>query len=275
MLTKAIFAGVLLGVSVLATIPSVEPYKYPEHWNSDGKGKTYVLYRKHNTKAMSQGAVGSCVGCATAKALELMHGQRFSAEWCYGISRKHFEQHHSPFAGSFCGYAAQAIKDVGALPSLDYSIIGDDMRVYSAARAKQWQRGPPEGYEYIASGYRSGFVQIETWEQLRDAIANGVPVIVGSSVGYGSTRGCTRNSEGMLRARWWSKWNHAMVFCGVSDGKSKRALLLNSWGENWVKGPKWLGDEPEGSFWVSKSDAEDMLAYGDAYAILPIPGMRF
>jgi hypothetical protein len=201
-----------------------------------------------------------------------MHGQKFSPEWCYGISRKHFQQHYAPFGGSFCGFAAQAIKDVGAVPSLDYSIIGDDLRVYSAARANNWQRGPPETYETIAAGYRSGFVKIKTWEQLRDSIANGVPVIVGSQVGFGS-RNARRSSTGMLRSRWWSRWSHAMVFCGVSDGRSKRALLLNSWGPNWISGPKWLGDEPDGSFWISKSDVERMLAYDDTYAILPIPGV--
>ncbi len=275
MLTKALLTATLLGVSIIGMIPSIEPYEYPKHWKNDGQNKTYVLYRKHGVTAMSQGQVGSCVGAATAKALELMHGQRFSAEWCYGMSRKHFQEHYSPFGGSFCGYAAQMIKDVGALPSLNYSVMGDDLRVYSPARAKRWERGPPEQYEHIAQGYRSGFVKIETWEQLRDAIANEVPVIVGSSVGFGPTRGARRTSDGRLRARWWSRWNHAMVFCGVSDGRSKRALLLNSWGTNWISGPKWLGDEPDGSFWVSKADAEKMIAYGDCYAILPIPGMKF
>ena len=275
MLTKALLTGLMLGVSFLGTIPSVEPYKYPGYWVNDGENKTFVLYRKHDVSEMAQGRVGSCVGCATAKALELMHGQKFSAEWCYGMSRKHFQEHLSPRAGSFCAYAAQMVKDVGALPCLDYSVLGDDMRVYSPARAKQWQRGPPEQYEAVTSGYRSGFVKIETWEQLRDSIANGVPVIVGSNVGFGPTSGAVRSSSGMLRARWWSKWPHAMVICGVSDGKSKRALLLNSWGSSWVTGPKWLGDEPSGSFWISKADAEKILSYDDAYAILPVPGMPF
>lgn len=275
MLTKALLTGLVVGVSIIGIIPSIEPYDYPKHWKRDGAGKTYVLYRKHNVLAMSQGSTGSCVGCATAKSLELMHGQRFSAEWLYGGSRKHFGAHYSPFAGSFCGYAAQLVKDVGAVPSLDYSIMGDDLRVYSPARAKIWSRGPPEQYETIAASYRSGFVKINNWEQLRDSIANGVPVIVGSQVGFGPTRGARRTSDGRLRSRWWSRWNHAMVFCGVSDGRSKRALLLNSWGTKWISGPKWLGDEPDGSFWVSKRDAQKMLSYGDAYAILPIPGMKF
>lgn len=275
MLTKALLTGVMVGVSMLGIVPEISPYQYPEHWKQDGRNKTVVLYRKHDVKAMSQGRVGSCVGCAAAKSLELMHGQKFSASWLYGGSRKHFQEHYSPYAGSFCGYAAQLVKDVGALPSLDYSIMGDDLRTYSADRAKVWARGPPVQYDSVASGYRSGFVKIKTWEQLRDSIANGVPVIVGSQVGFGAKSGARRTSDGRLRSRWWSRWSHAMVFCGVSDGRSKRALLLNSWGTKWISGPKWLGDEPDGSFWVSKADAQKMIAQGDAYAILPIPGMKF
>lgn len=271
MLGKALMVGTLL----IGIIPTIQPYDYPGHWVKDGRGKTYVLYRKHDVKEMSQGPVGSCVGAATSKALELMHGQKFSAEWCYGRSRSHFQEHWSPYAGSFCGWAAQMVKDVGALPALDYSVMGDDLRTYSPARAKRWERGPPEQYDTVASGYRSGFVKIETWEQLRDAIANGVPVIVGSNVGFGSTSNCRRTRDGRLNARWWSRWNHAMVFCGVSDGRSKRALLLNSWGSDWISGPKWLGDEPDGSFWVTKETCVKMISQGDAYAILPIPGMKF
>jgi hypothetical protein len=275
MLGQALLTGVLLGVSILGIVPNVDPYPYPEYWKNDGAGHTFVLYRKHNVRAMSQGSTGSCVGCATAKALELMHGRQYSPEWLYGGSRKHFQAHYNPFAGSFVGWAAQMVKDVGALPSKDYSVMGDDLRVYSPSRARRWQRGPPDTYQTLASEYRSGFVKIETWEQLRDSIANEVPVIVGSQVGFGSKSGARRSRSGMLRSRWWSRWNHAMVFCGVSDGVSKRALLLNSWGIRWISGPKWLGDEPDGSFWISKRDAEKMLSYGDAYAILPIPGEPF
>jgi len=256
------------------SVPSVSPDEYPTEWKNKGVGKTYVLYRKHDVEEMSQGPVGSCVGCSMAKALELMHGTKFSAEWCYGISRKHFNEHTSPYAGSFCGWAAQAMRDVGAVPCLNYSLLDIDLREYNAGTAKRFERGPPESLEVIADAMKiGGFHQIETWEELRDAIATGHPVVVGSNVGFGKPGKCVRDKTGILRSQWWSKWGHAMVFCGVSDGRSKRALILNSWGKDWVRGPKWLGDEPDGSFWVTKSDAQKMIAQGDAFAILPIPGL--
>ena len=269
----------LLGIGFLlllsaAVSPTISPDKYPAHWVGAGEGETHVLYRRYDVTSMKQGPVGSCVGASCAKALELMHGQKFSAEWCYAISRDHFLK-NGRGGGSYCVYAAQAMRDVGAIPAQNYALLGFDLTTYNAEVAKAWQpRGPPEGLKPVAKNYRSsGYVKIETWEQLRDSIASGVPVIVGSNVGFGQASGATRDRTGKLRARWWSKWPHALVFCGVSDGDSKRVLILNSWGNTWVNGPKWLGDEPDGSFWISQDDCEKMLAYDDAWAILPIPGL--
>ena len=268
----------LIGLGLLllyiATIPSITPDDYPKQWEGCGEGETHVLYRRYNVTAMSQGQVGSCVGAATSKALELMHGVKFSTEWCYAISRHHFDQ-DSKYGGSFCVWAAQSMRDVGAIPAQDYAILGIDLSKYSDKVARAWQpRGPPESLIYVANNYKaSGYVKISTWEQLRDAIANRIPVIVGSNVGFGSRGGAVRDKTGMLKARWWSKWPHALLFCGVSDGKSQRVLVLNSWGNKWVRGPKWLGDEPEGSFWISREDCEKMLEADDCWAILPIPGL--
>ena len=257
-----------VAVLLLAT-PELSPDEYPSSWKDGGKGKTYVLYRKHNVTAMSQGQVGSCVGTAVAKALEMQTGRKYSAEWCYAISRDYFDASgDSP--GSYGVWGAQAMRDVGPVLARNYAILGYNLEKYKPSVAKSWQaRGPPESMRAFADGkIVTGFVQITTWEELRDSIAQGNPVIVGSSVGFGRRRGQVRSRTGTLRARWWSRWHHAMVFCGVSDGKSKRALLLNSWGRTWVKGPKWLGDEPDGSFWISKRDARKMIRQGDAWSLI-------
>lgn len=269
-------AALWLGLAyAFATAPAITPQEYPSQWTNKGKGRTFVLYRRHNVSAMSQGPVGSCVGCATAKALELMHGYKFSAEWCYGAPREYFGANPNK-AGSFCGWSAQACVDIGVVPCRNYPVIGYDLTTYDPGLAYLWQRGPPpEALLPTAQKYRSpGILKIETWEQLRDCISQGIPVICGSSVGFGSSRTQVRSRTGMLRSRWWSRWNHAMVFCGVSDGQSKRALILNSWGNNWIRGPKWLGDEPNGSFWISKRDAQKILSHDDCWAILPLTGIR-
>lgn len=256
-------------VLMLLTAPQITPDEYPESWKGQGQGKTYVLYRTHNVSAMSQGRAGSCVGTATAKALELATGKKYSAEWCYAISRDYFNRNGNR-VGSKCVYAAMAMRDIGPVPALNYAILGYDLEWYDATVAKAWQaRGPPDSIRAFADeNVVAEIVKITTWEELRDAIAARNPVVVGSSVGFGRKSGRVRSRTGMLHAKWWSRWRHAMVFCGVSDGKSKRALLLNSWGKTWVKGPKWLGDEPDGSFWITKRDAVRMLEYGDAWAMI-------
>lgn len=267
-------AGFLAVVLATATEPTLSPDQYPAAWTHAERGTTTVLYRKHGTVEMSQGPVGSCVGCATAKALEMMHGIPFSPEWIYGISREHFGKADSKGQGSYCGWAAHVVKEVGVLPSRPYHVYGFDLTEYDAGLAYSWARGPPDALEWESAYYRSpGYVRIRTWEQLRGAISNEIPVIVGSSVGFGTSTGQVRSADGKLRSRWWSRWHHAMLFCGVSDKHDERALLLNSWGNHWISGPKWLGDEPDGSFWASRRDAEKLLERGDAWAILPIVGL--
>jgi len=261
-------AGIVVAATLL-TPPSVEPKEYPALWQNTGEGRTYVLYRKFQSTAMSQGQVGSCVGCAFAKAMHMLDGKDYSVEWVYGKSRDYFGKTYG--AGSQCGWACQMAQDIGLIEAKRYAILGFDLSSYDPALAYSWERGPPEILEWSAAKNRTrGFVRITTWEQLRDAIATGHPVVVGSRVGFGSRTNAVRTRDGMLRSRWYSRWSHAMVICGVSDGKSKRALLLNSWGTNWIRGPKWLGDEPDGSFWISKRDAEKILSYGDSYAVLPV-----
>lgn len=250
--------------------PRISPQPVPESWKGSGKGSAFLLYRTHPIKAMHQGNAPSCVGAAAAKALELMGGKPYSAEWIYGSAREEFN--FTVRAGANCAWAAHIIQHNGALPASAFAALGEDITDYSAVRANNWSRGPPTLLKPIAALYKSpGYIAVRSWDTLRGAISNGYPVIVGSSVGFGPTTGQSRDASGALRARWWSRWNHAMVFIGVSDGgRNEGALLLNSWGDNWVGGPKRFGDEPDGSFWASRRDVEKMLAQGDSFVILPI-----
>lgn len=258
----------LITTSATAQTPCIPP---PDSWKTDGEGKAFVLYRGKNLEPMSQGSSPSCVGCATAKALEILHGIPFSAEWIYASSR---DGHFTPFPGSQCGWAAETATVRGVLPASTYAAIGFDLVDYEADKANHWARGPPQILYDISSLYKTrGYYHIHSWEELRGSIANGYPVIIGSSVGFGRQSGHIRNSRGELKARWWSRWAHAMVLIGIDDGENKAALLLNSWGPDWVSGPQRIGDEPDGSFWAVKRTVERMIDHGDAYAILPVRGL--
>jgi hypothetical protein len=52
-------------------------------------------------------------------------------------------------------------------------------------------------------------------------------------------------------------------------------LILNSWGDKWVTGPKWPPDQPDGSFWISKADATAIIAQGDSFAIGSVGGFKY
>jgi len=63
-----------------------------------------------------------------------------------------------------------------------------------------------------------------------------------------------------------------MCIIGVCDEGRKGCLIMNSWGSNWVNGPKRFGDEPEGSFWVDWDIIEKMVAQGDSFAFRGFQG---
>lgn len=265
----ALFVFLLTPLYALAVEPT------PESWNTDGAGKAYLLYRGQNIQPLTQGASPSCTGCAMAKALEIMHpGVKFSPEWLYGIARAESNS-LGPIPGATVEWLARAAQDVGVVPAALYPVLGNDFTKYSVQRANAYGiRGPPEELRVIAGLYKTqGYHKISTWEQLRGAIANGYPVIIGSSLGFGPKRGQVRAADGSLSLRWWSRWRHAMVCIGVSDqGKHRGALILNSWGSSWVTGPKRFSDEVEGSFWAKKADVTRMINQGDTWVVLPIKG---
>lgn len=275
----ALLAGVLF-IGVSFNSPTVSPDPTPASFKTSGQNAAYLLYRGYEKRTgeklrpMAQGKAPSCVGAATAKALQIMHGTPFSAEWAYGVSRYERNAHG---AGSFAGWAADAAKVYGMLPAAHYAAIGEDYTHYSVKRASDYGvRGPPEYLLPLAEKYRSpGYYKIHSWEELRGAISQGFPVIIGSNVGFGSRSGQVKSRDGSLSRRWWSRWNHAMVFIGVDDRPSSEpgALIMNSWGTRWVSGPKRFSDEPDGCFWASKSTVQRMVSQGDAYVIRPIPGL--
>lgn len=104
--------------------------------------------------------------------------------------------------------------------------------------------------------------RVTSWEHACDALANGYPIIVCSDQGFKDERDADGFAEPSSE-----KWYHAMLLAGL-DTLSRRhgGLIINSWGRNWIKGPKrWR--QPDGSFWVEPDTLDYMLSIGDSYAI--------
>ena len=273
----------------------------PKDWQGIGAGKTRLLHDDwlavHGTPyaPREQGKAPSCVGQAVAAgvdflaAVEIANGQperappaRASAATIYGYSRQEIGE-----LGTFAGggshtlWAVQAIQKYGVIAEMQYGLVGVDLRQADPARCiKYGMDGVPDSLDFVARLHPvRDYISIDSYEELRDALVMGCPVVIGSSQGFGDGVR-TRDSEGFLvppkSRRWWrnkgSVWNHSMVVIGVSDAGRPGAMFLNSWGEDWVNGPNRFPDAPKGCFWADAEIVNKMVKQGDAFAIRGFKG---
>lgn len=167
----------------------------------------------------------------------------------------------------------------------DYGVVyrevvnGIDLTEYSGERAKEMgafgcggknDNGVMDG---IAKKHPcKHVVAIRSWEELTAALESGYPVTLASSQGFASRRG----EDGIAEAS--GVWMHQMMACAVRHKKNGEStddvvLILNSWGPNWISGPKVPDDMPDGSFWARRRVVERML--DDAWAIGDTDGFAY
>ena len=244
-----------------------------------GEGKTVCLWlaleKLLGTFPVHEQTIGDCVshgfgtGIDVLQAVEIQSGdnERWVAETAtesiYAISRvERGKRQIGRGDGSVGAWAADAVSKWGVLQRVQYG--QHDLRQYSGPLAKKWGwDGLPDELEPKAAPFKVGVTSlVTTYEQARDAIANGYPVAVCSDQGFDDVR----DSEGFSRAM--GSWAHCMVFLGVDDNPKRPGLLcMNSWGRNWIRGPKRLG-QPDGSFWVDAQVANRMLGRNpDSWAL--------
>lgn len=262
---------------------SIEDHpQLPEVMKDSCEGKQRLLYQDyyivHGNDYETRNQLGpTCVGHSAAAAidflaaLEVRLGHRnlpppsqASASWIYAASRE-FGGMPDFIDGSHCRLAVKSMQEVGFVFNQSFIFEGIDLTYDD----KVWKRTPPELDRY-ASNYISGYYQLNSYEDVRDAICNDMPVLIGSNVGFGDPRELiVRDRDGFLRQPifFGSIWNHAMLFIGVDDSGRRGVLCLNSWGKTWVTGPKRFGDEPDGSFWIDARTVDKMARQGDCFAI--------
>lgn len=134
----------------------------------------------------------------------------------------------------------------------------------------QWCRsrdGVPSQFETLAKQRPiETAVKIGSAREAGKSIQNGNPVIHGSTLipnGKRDSNGFSRvqRAGGHLTLFWAVRWNPFGL------------LYQNSWNK-WGSGPKFPDDQPEGSVWVTESDADAIIAQGDAYALCGINGLK-
>jgi len=250
-----------------------------------GKGKA-VLLHKNLEKVLGKfpihnQTIGDCVShgwslCIDVlKATEIVAGEAesFNAETAteaiYALSRVEIGGGRlGNEDGSLGAWAADAVKKYGTLARIKYGNY--DLTTYDGQRAKAWggaRKGLPDELEPIAKEHPVTTVSlVTTYEQARDAIANGYPVPVCSMQGFAETR----DADGFAAPK--GTWPHCMAFIAVDDAYKRPGLLcMNSWGPDWIRGPK-RNDQPDGSFWVDADVVNRMLAQRDSFAISGFQG---
>lgn len=244
-----------------------------------GKGKVVLLHKALTSVLgrfpVHEQTIGDCVshgwslGTDVLKAVQIAAGAReeftgeTASEIVYGGSRVEVGGGRLGNGdGSVGAWAAKAVSEtIGTLIRAKYGNL--DLTTYSGATAKKLGRtGVPDELEPKAREHVVKTVSmVQTYEEARDAIANGYPVPVCSNRGFQSKR----DDKGFAKPS--GSWAHCMLFLAVDDEDSRPGLLCqNSWGENWIGGPK-RHEQPEGSFWVDAAVAEKMLGEQDSFAM--------
>lgn len=163
-------------------------------------------------------------------------------------------------------------KTGGVLLRQNYSEANVDLSKYDAKKGVEWGRsGVPK--KLLEQGKKNQFKTaslVTTVEEARDLLANGYGLPVCSNYGFGNKR----DKFGIAEAN--GTWHHCMMFGGCDDTK-KRAnetlfLVINSWGPDWISGPKF--EQPEGSFWIREKVAAAMLAQKQSYALSNFDGFK-
>lgn len=271
---------------VLAQMPN-PVLSYAAPWLSGtGAGKTTLLFKAMQSLRPGgywigdQGQYGTCVSFGFAGAAMLAYAVEiavkgeaerwegdFATEPIYGGSRVQVGGGRLGGDGSIGAWAAKWLTSWGVAVRKRYDAA--DLTNYSGSLSRTWGRRPgvPESIQAECRLHPVADCSlVTTYEQARDAIANGYPVAVCSNQGF-TTR---RDAQGFCRPS--GSWPHCMYFCACDDESGRPGLLcMNSWGAGWVSGPK-RHDQPDGSFWVDASVCTRMLSGRDSFAIQGVTG---
>lgn len=261
--------------------PFFEDHAYDIAGSGDDREILLSQYYEKATKAKfvpHYQEIGDCVGqastlgaefvCATQIAYSKKNEQwkgKFSTEVTYAGSRVEIGGGVIRRGdGSTGAWAAEWLKRYGTVLRGKYGNI--DLTKYDPDIARQWGKprvGVPDELEAIAKEHPVKTVTlVRSWKEACDAIANGYPVLICSSVGF-NTR---TDKEGFLTAN--DVWYHALLLIGI-DTKSIRegGCIANSWGTNWVSGPKHRLGTPDGCFWADARVIDAMIKQGDSFAL--------
>jgi len=225
---------------------------------------------------VSQGAVGSCVGFGSVRAIEytmcaeIASGeaekyQKLSEETLYAFSRVEVNGKRSPISGdgSIGAWAAKAAMQFGVLARGVYGSI--DLSKYDEKRCREWgNKGVPNELEPTAIKHVCKSVtRVTTIDEAKLAISQGYAIAVSSDQGFSMTR----DKDGYAKAD--TKWMHCMCVCGYHGNDFR---VDNSWGGSAHTGPVGAGNPGPEGFWVRADVMSRMLSQKDSWAFSTFQG---
>ena len=226
--------------------------------------------------ARSQGSVGSCVSFGTASACEhsvlmaKMLGKNLEykdlcQEAIYALSRVEVGGGRIRGDGSVGAWAAEAVQKWGVIPR--ETIAGIDLSKYDEKRCRQWgsQGLSPELEAECKKSPVKSVTLIRSVAEAKAALVNGYPMAVCSGQGFSSQR----DTDGFARGQ--GSWPHCMAVLGYRSDRPG-FFIWNSWGPDWIRGPKGPGEPPEGGFWCEENTFASMLRQGDTWAFADAVG---
>ena len=190
-------------------------------------------------------------------ATEVIYGGRRE------IGRKDYHKYYSQGMNGI--FAAEFVKRYGPLLRQRY-LDNWDFTDYSGDMARKLGgKDLPAELKPLCKVHPVGCITLaRSWEEARDCVFNGYPVLLSSSQGF-TTRG-GRDKDGFL-APSRNSWMHSMCLAGIDDSTNRPGgLIINSWGSTWIDGPK-RHNQPDGSFWADASVIDRMCRQGDTIAI--------
>ncbi len=215
---------------------------------------------------------GDCVGIAVTTAVDFLNTTQT-------IQRKtSWKGNHSIIASYVGGREMAGLRPLGdgarTIWILDflkkYGVLlkkrygSDDLRHYNNQTYKMFKNGLTDNLKIEARLHPLLHTEkVESYEETRDAIAAGFPVMIASSMGVANA---TKDKDGFFKPKGYT--SHAMCCIGVDDKDRKSILIQNSHGPTWAPGPKRYGFEPNGSAWVDADIFNRYVNYfGDSWTM--------
>lgn len=170
-------------------------------------------------------------------------------------------------AGMQTWWASEYLKQYGNLLRIIYTPY--DLQEYSAERLNYYDRNgiPDSLLEKAKEHPLLNYGAVTTWEEVRDAIAGGHPVVLGTASFGGEND--QRDADGFMTPS--GSWAHAWLAAGCQDGRRPGVCLINSHGASFGKGPKAFG-QPDGSVWIDAKYIDRAVREEPSYALASYKG---